>query len=246
MFLIPKPWYTIKKTKKKGRGAFAAQDIPPGTIIGDYLGTIVRPEEDEDEKNGLYGMGGGDRYDIIADRRADGIHLINNSCANNCEMYPFQGHILYIALRKIFKGEELTVKYDLDAEGDTITADHRVCHCGSLLCRGTWYGNSSRTIDAWEKLKKKEFGRFYSKEKPGDYGASLLPLEKYPAAVSDHPELWDIFGAEHKPALSCRDKKLPAASELRRRIRKSGQQLAFRQLGFRVLAVQNGLLVVKR
>ena len=44
MFLIPNSWYAIKTIKKKGRGVFATRTIDPGTVIGDYLGTITKPD----------------------------------------------------------------------------------------------------------------------------------------------------------------------------------------------------------
>src|SRR3990170_2989014 len=41
MFLIPESYWEIKKTKNKGRGAFARKPIEQGTLIGDYVGKLV-------------------------------------------------------------------------------------------------------------------------------------------------------------------------------------------------------------
>jgi SET domain-containing protein len=43
-----------------------------------------------------------------------------------------KGHILYMSLRRIRKGEELTVDYHFSKNEETTP-----CHCGSKNCRST-------------------------------------------------------------------------------------------------------------
>src|SRR5271170_693316 len=124
------------------------------------------------------------RYDIMADRKKLGIHLINHSCANNCEIYPHHGgHVLFVALRKILKGEELTINYGMGVQDEKhIPCILHACHCGTKICSGTiheaenhyerWYGD-------WESLIRKNFGKWYWKV-PGNYGDQIAPLDFYP------------------------------------------------------------------
>src|SRR5579862_3875481 len=177
MFVIPDDWYAIKMLKKKGRGVFASRDIAPGTVIGDYLGTLMPRDASDERSNGLYDMAGGLNYEILADPKKKGVHLINHSCANNCEAYPYQGHILYIALRKIFRGEELAVNYSLYAPEENTPCSAHACHCGSKFCRGTMHEDWQQ-FDAWDALLRKQFGVWYRKV-PGKYGSELPPLSKY-------------------------------------------------------------------
>src|SRR5579872_260473 len=113
MFLIPASSYRIKKLGKKGRGVFANCDIPANQVIGVYAGIIMRPKDEDEQKNGLYTMLGGERFDVLANPKDIGVHLVNHSCANNCDIYPYRGYMLYVATRKIFEGEEISVNYML-------------------------------------------------------------------------------------------------------------------------------------
>src|SRR5579871_5079449 len=113
MFLLSPDYWEIKKTKNKGKGVFAKKNIIAGTIIGDYLGKIIRKDDEEkyEDKYGFYAMYYHGRATIFPEVKQPGIHLINHSCMPNCYMYTYQGHTLYFALRRIFAGEELTVSY---------------------------------------------------------------------------------------------------------------------------------------
>ena len=108
MFLIPEDHWEVRCTKEKGKGIFAKKEIKAGTIIGDYLGKIIKTAEydlDKDKK-GLFLMYFTDRASIYPDLKKPGIHLLNHSCSPNCWIYTFKGHTLFFALRKIEPGEE--------------------------------------------------------------------------------------------------------------------------------------------
>ena len=38
------------------------RDIEAGTVIGDYIGTIMDPKDEDEKKYGLYDMGAGEKY----------------------------------------------------------------------------------------------------------------------------------------------------------------------------------------
>lgn len=251
MFLIPASSYRIKNTGRKGRGVLAACDIAPGTVIGDYLGTIIKPGSNDENKNGLYDMSAGEKYDIMGNRKKRGVPLINHACTNNCDAYPYRGHILYFALRKIFKGEELTVNYSLGvAEEKDIACVRHACHCGSKFCTGSVHENK-RNFDLWYahwgKLVKKEFGHLYKKI-PGKYGTALPPLSSYPAFIrSNDPRIFPIvFGAETKPPVAYKDATLPSLAELRARIGMTGRQAAFPRLGIVACGLRADIVLAEK
>ena len=251
MFLLPKSSYTVRTLKKTGRGVFATRDIKAGTVIGDYIGTIIKSDSNDENKNGLYDMRGGLKYDILANPKKDGIHLINHSCANNCDAYPYRGHVLYVALRKIYKGEEITVNYGLGgADEDDIVCKKHACHCGSRICSGTMHEDEAQYnpwYEAWEKLIKQQFGRWY-RSVPGKYGSELPALSSYPSYIkTDDPKIYpSILGSEKKSPLICRDTALPSLIELRKRIRKSGRRLSFPRLHFVLYGIKNNLLLAEK
>jgi hypothetical protein len=253
MFLIPASSYRIKTTKHKGRGVFAMRDLPTGTVIGDYLGTIIRPYTNDEKKNGLYDMQGGLHYDIMGDRTKIGIPLINHACANNCELYPYRGgHVLYVALRKIFKGEELTVNYGIGVQDEKdIPCSLHVCRCGSKICTGTMHtaeDNFEAWYRHWESLLKKNFGAWYGKV-PGKYGAQLAPLGSYPDFIDvQKVKLYDpsIFGSEMLPVAVYKDEVLPRLPELKKLIRETGRRLSFPKLHLVIDGVRSNILLAER
>lgn len=247
MFLIPTSWYRIKTKPQKGRGVFAAHDIPAGTVIGDYLGIIIKPDSNDEKTDGLYDMSGGRKYDIAADPKRTGVHLVNHSCANNCDMYPYQGHMLMFALRKIFSGEELSLSYWLYApyEKET-TCNMHACYCGSAICTGSMH-HAAYNFDAWEKLIKREFGPSYNKI-PGRYGDELAPLKTYPSTISFSKQrayAFNLYGAENKSPEKCNNGRLPSLTQLKNQIRETGRQLSFSKLRLTVYGIRDDMLIAR-
>ena len=56
----------------------------------------------------------------------------NHSCDPNLESRILKGHILYVSIRPIRKGEELTVDYLFGPDEEKVA-----CKCGAKRCRGT-------------------------------------------------------------------------------------------------------------
>src|SRR5688572_5252851 len=109
MFLEPS-WYSVRKTPK-GRGVFAKRTLEAGTVIGDYLGRVGKPTDDP--VGALYAMMLSlNRWVFpLSPRRSVGVHVINHSCMPNAGLFPYRGHVLISAIRRIFPGEELSFDY---------------------------------------------------------------------------------------------------------------------------------------
>jgi uncharacterized protein len=241
MFLIPDDSWEVKKTIKKGRGLFARTDIVPGTIIGDYLGKIVSPAEENeiDEKDNFYLMYYHDRASIFPDLKKPGIHLLNHSCTPNTWMYTYKGHTLFFTLRKIFRGEELTVNYLLSPQDDSCTPCTHLCFCEGVICHQTMHlGN--KKYERWSAFHDKQMKR--TKPERIRYGKDLPPLSSYPTSFPDEA-IYDLFGSKQAKPEILKDKKLPANGELRKKIRETGRILSFSALDLAVLGITDGLII---
>ena len=248
MFLLPKDYYEVRKTKKKGRGVFARKHIPAGTLIGDYIGRIVSDKEaqelEEKYGNGCYSFEyvGDDVSLFPVDLKAVGVHLINHSCAGNCSVSDHGGHNIFFALRHIFPGEEITFDYEFDPESDGSVS---YCFCDSPFCRGTMYARYEKP-----SLKKKKKTSQKKKKEPKyrvyKVGEILPPLAKYPKEIKDDHTKYNIFSNLKVPALPVPAKKLPPVRELREMMRLSGRRLKLSELNLTVLAVVDDHLVVER
>ncbi|XP_025421628.1 histone-lysine N-methyltransferase trithorax isoform X2 [Sipha flava] len=124
-----------------GRGLFCLRDIEQGEYVIEYTGEVIRSEV-SDVRERLYNKKGIDCYmfridqDIVVDATMNGnsSRFINHSCEPNChskiETIHGKKHIMILAKRKLFQGEELTYDYKFPLEDDKIS-----CHCLSRKCR---------------------------------------------------------------------------------------------------------------
>lgn len=124
----------VKESKIAGKGCFALEDIEQGTLIGEYTGPIITFEEADD----IYGNSEETYlFSLEGDKCIDATHVehdlkyINHCCDPNCEATEENERIFYHAKRRIAKGEELTVDYQLISENEDR------CLCGAATCRGT-------------------------------------------------------------------------------------------------------------
>lgn len=240
MILLPQDYWEMQVTAAKGRGIFAKQEINPGTVIGDYIGTVLRTaESDTREKDGLYLMYYHDYASLYPeDIAAPGVHLLNHSCAPNTWMYTYYGHTLFFALRRIFVGEELTVSYLLSP------ADHcnpclHTCRCGQSICTGTMH-QTHEQFDAWDSFTTAQAKQ--TKRARVRYGKPLPLLSSYPHSIEDH-ERYTLFGYERIDSLRQQDMYLPKIKELRRRIREHGRTLLFPKLKTQVLGIRDNQII---
>lgn len=194
MFLIPKNSWQAKKTKDKGLGVFAKREIKKGTIIGDYLGKVIKTIEYDlnKDRDGLYLMYYSDQASIYPDLKKPDIHLINHSCSPNCWIYTYCGHTLFFTVRKIKPDEELTISYLLAPKGKCNPCTH-VCKCKSKNCTGTMHLTESK-YKIWQKSQ--EIQNKKTKRAAFIYGKNLPRLRSYPKILVSDPiyELLPLFG----------------------------------------------------
>ena len=237
MFLLPRSAFAVRKTRHKGRGVVARADITPGAVIGDYLGTIRRPPRDDratSHADQPYAMYRNERELIDPDPSSVGIHLINHGCEPNCGIALHRGHVLYVATRRVFAGEELVVSYWLPTP-DRDEPWNR-CACGAVHCRGVMDlpEVEYRATEAyWDRA-----AGVLMERRVVPSGASLPPLPRYPARVSDI-SAHALWGSATRAARRFDDRRLPRVRELRARMREAGRKLRFQRIGLLV----EGLLV---
>ncbi|VVC32419.1 Post-SET domain,AWS domain,SET domain,SRI, Set2 Rpb1 interacting [Cinara cedri] len=131
----------IIKTAKKGYGICAAEDIPKGVLISEYVGEVISYNEMCDRLNS-------EEYanlnymvelnsDAIIDSTSKGnlTRFINHSCDPNSVSEKWQAlglsRIGFFSTRNIKIGEEITFDYQFQVFG----AAQR-CYCYSQNCRG--------------------------------------------------------------------------------------------------------------
>lgn len=242
MVLLGSKYWEVKEIKHKGRGIFAKKDIPPGRVIGDYIGKILRTRDvdfDKDKKN-LYLMYYHDQASIYPDLEKTGIHLLNHSCTPNSYLYTYKGHTLAFTLRKIFAGEELTISYQLAPKSEFEKICTHKCRCESLNCCKTMHLSEER-YKIWRifqdaKIKKGKQGKIR-------YGKRLKLLTSYPKTISDNP-IYDLFGNPNKSPISFSTKTYPSIKEMRKIIRKTGRIINFPSLNTKIFGVACNFVIL--
>lgn len=181
MILLLDKYWEIKNTKTKGRGIFAKMDIPQSLIIGDYIGKIIHPKDAIVDEENFYLMYYHDSAVIVPDLEKPGVHLLNHACIPNSFLYTYQGHTLAFTLRKILKGEELTIPYLLSPKDSFCNPCLHICKCGNSKCTKTMHLSKDqytkwRVInDKWAAKTKRARIRY----------KKLLPLlQNYPKTIS--------------------------------------------------------------
>jgi SET domain-containing protein len=117
-----------------GRGVFATQAIPANRKVVEYTGERISAKAAEKRGHGdetyYFAL---DRYWVLdGSVGGSGAEYINHSCEPNLISRIMKGHILYMSLRKIRPGEELTVDYHFSRHEERVE-----CHCKSKNCRKT-------------------------------------------------------------------------------------------------------------
>ncbi|KAJ8334432.1 hypothetical protein SKAU_G00400710 [Synaphobranchus kaupii] len=126
-----------------GRGLFCKRNIDAGEMVIEYAGMVIRAvltdkrEKYYDSKGiGCY-MFRIDDFDVVdATMYGNAARFINHSCEPNCYSRVInvegQKHIVIFALRRIYRGEELTYDYKFPIEDDRSKLH---CNCGARRCR---------------------------------------------------------------------------------------------------------------
>ncbi|CAN5159843.1 hypothetical protein BH11PAT1_BH11PAT1_0930 [soil metagenome] len=241
MFFLSDDAWEVRDVPGKGRGIFTKQEIAPGTVIGDYIGRLLRPCDIDEERDGLYEMYFSTRASLFPDTSKPGVHLLNHSHEPNCWLYTYYGHTLFFSLRKIFPGEELTISYLLGLKSDCNDDCDHDCHCGSIICTGTMHLRKEK-YEKWWKFEEKNAKK--TKRVKIKIGEMLPVLDTYPKFIPDE-NVYDLFGYAGQPAIPYEYEELPSVKELRKRIREIGRALKFEKIGKTVLGINNGSVVFK-
>ena len=131
------PGLAIRPSPIDGRGCFATAFFPRGRKIAEYTGERISRREVKrrarTRRKGILRICALDAYwSLDGARGGNGTHYINHSCQPNAYMRTTRGHLLFMALRDIHPGEEITVDYILTHHPNT-----KRCHCQAPNCRGT-------------------------------------------------------------------------------------------------------------
>ena len=116
-------------------GVFATEFIPARRKVIEYTGEKISRRETKrraNERELTYLFTLDPYWTIDGAVGGSGAEYINHSCEPNLTSKIVKGHILYVSLRDIDEGEELTIDYRFDKHVERVA-----CKCGSGRCRGT-------------------------------------------------------------------------------------------------------------
>ena len=129
------PGLAVQVSPINGRGCFATKLFTKGRKIAEYAGERISTREAERRarrRRVLRICAINRRWSLDGARGGNGTHYIHHSCEPNCYMRITRGHILFMALRDIHPGEEITLDYE-----STLNSDEKKCRCKAATCRGT-------------------------------------------------------------------------------------------------------------
>ncbi|XP_044028577.1 histone-lysine N-methyltransferase 2B isoform X2 [Siniperca chuatsi] len=140
---ISKEAVGVYRSEIHGRGLFCKRNIEAGEMVIEYAGTVIRSVLTDKREKYYDGKGIGcymfriDDFDVVdATMQGNAARFINHSCEPNCysRVINVDGrkHIVIFALRKIYRGEELTYDYKFPIEDENSKLH---CNCGAKRCR---------------------------------------------------------------------------------------------------------------
>lgn len=152
-YLSPKT--TVRESRIHGRGLFATAAIARDEIVAVKGGHIISRAELDDLEPRL----GSAEIQIADDlficprneEERDGSMIFSNhSCDPNLGL---QGQIVFVAMREIASGEELTHDWAMTDDDDKSMP----CRCGAQCCRGVITGRD------WQRPElQQRYGRYFS------------------------------------------------------------------------------------
>jgi uncharacterized protein len=124
----------IRPSKIHRFGVYANEKIPAGRKVIEYTGLRLNRKQAAAIDGGKYTylFAVDDYWTLDGARGGSGAEIINHSCAPNLTSRVLKGHVLYMSLRAIKPGEELTVDYNFSDLSEATP-----CSCGAETCRGT-------------------------------------------------------------------------------------------------------------
>ena len=137
--MVVRSWLSGKTRKRQnagvsGDGLFATEDIPAGEVVAAKAGHIIDRATLEANAALIRGAELQIADDLfiapLSDDELDASMMsINHSCEPNLGT---AGNILYVTMREVKAGEELTLDYAMYA---TNTTQEFECRCGTARCR---------------------------------------------------------------------------------------------------------------
>jgi uncharacterized protein len=112
-------------------GLYADQNIPANRKVMEYRGEKIGPSEALRRTATPYLFVLDEHWTLDGGVGGSGAELVNHSCQPNLISRIMKGHIIYMSLRAIRKGEELTIDYNYDHTDEAMR-----CRCGTPGCRG--------------------------------------------------------------------------------------------------------------
>ena len=143
------PKTVVKDSPIQGRGLFAREAIDPGEIVVIKGGSVFDAATRREVSLGPSEIQIAEGHFIgptSAEEREDSMIFSNHSCDPNIGV---QGQIVFVAMRAIAAGEELTHDW-ATTDDDTYEME---CRCGSASCRRIITGQDWRRKDLQEKYK---------------------------------------------------------------------------------------------
>ena len=125
---------SIRRSRIHRYGVYAREAIPANRKVIEYTGERITATEARHWDVGRYTylFELDDEWTIDGAVGGSGAEIINHSCDPNLISRVMKGHILYMSLRTIRLGEELTIDYSFSE----LTEPTRCC-CGASICLGT-------------------------------------------------------------------------------------------------------------
>ena len=124
--------FAVGRSGFVGRGLFAGCRIPRRAKIGEFSGERISLREARRRASlrPIVAIVELDRWALDATAEAAGFRYINHACEPNTFMRRTATRCEFYALRRIERGEELTVDY-----GESHHEGRLRCRCGSMRCR---------------------------------------------------------------------------------------------------------------
>ena len=122
----------IRSSKIHRYGVYAGEPIPAHRKVIEYTGERLNRKQAKARDGEYTYLFAVDPYWTLDGAvGGSGAEIINHSCQPNLISRVVKGHILYMSLREIEPGEELTVDYNF-----SMNTGKTQCACGSKDCRG--------------------------------------------------------------------------------------------------------------
>lgn len=152
-YLSPKT--VVKRSAIHGRGLFAKENIAQGEVVAVKGGHIITREvllQLEATLGSAEIQIGDDLFicPVASEEREGSMIFSNHSCDPNIGLC---GQIVFVAMREIAAGEELTHDWAMTDDDDSSTE----CRCGSANCRGRITGKDWQRPDLQER-----YGSYFS------------------------------------------------------------------------------------